>query len=133
MVFRPGPGHRSTRTRPDGLPSPEKRAGGFGGGLWTRLVVRGWFISGNHHGLCIELGDIFRAQTIAFATLITFLIFECRSGESRLFCPARPPNRCCSGSGPSFILMNTALNPYSTPFLNPADWQLVLGAGLLPT
>lgn len=127
---------------------PRKREEGvFGGGLWFRLAVRGWFISMVTilaFSYALSSGDILRAQTIAFATLITSqlaYVFECRSGEGRVFwVKSRPANRpLLAAVGSSFMLMCLviylpALNPifYTVP-LNLRDWQLVLGTGLLPT
>ncbi len=127
---------------------PRKREEGvFGGGLWARLVARGWFISLVTilaFGYALSSGNILRAQTIAFATLIVSqlaYVFECRSGETRGFwIKSRPANRLLLAAvGSSLMLMCVsiylpALNPifYTIP-LDLADWRLVLGAGLLPT
>ncbi|HHX87590.1 MAG TPA: cation-translocating P-type ATPase, partial [Firmicutes bacterium] len=127
---------------------PRKREEGvFGGGLWGRLAIRGWFISMVTilaFSYALSSGDLPRAQTIAFATLITSqlaYVFECRSGEGQAFwVKSRPANRLLLAAvGSSFLLMCLviylpALNPvfYTIP-LTVIDWQLVLGAGLLPS
>ncbi|NMA92580.1 MAG: cation-translocating P-type ATPase [Firmicutes bacterium] len=129
-------------------PPRRREEGVFGGGLWARLAIRGWFISlvtilvfsyGLRGG-----GDILRAQTMAFATLIIsqlVYVFECRSGEGRLLWDNTQPIPwpLPAAVASSFFLMCLviylpALNPifYTVP-LSLTDWQPVLGAGLLPT
>ncbi len=128
-------------------PPRNRGEGVFGRGLWIRLVVRGLFISlvtTLSFSYALGTGDMPLAQTVAFATLITSqlaYVFECRSGEGRvLWDKSRPPNRPLQAAVvSSFLLMCLviylpSLNPvFHTVPLGPADWQLVLGTGLLPT
>jgi len=129
--------HQPPRGRHEGI---------FSGGLWLKLIVRGVLIAAMTVGvftLVLSGGDLVKAQTVAFATLITaqlFYVFDCRSSGKPFQKSSRPPNWYLVGA----VLSSTALmlaviyQPFLSGFfytvpLALADWALIGAAGIMPT
>jgi Ca2+-transporting ATPase len=131
------------------MSQPPRRRGEsiFSGRLWGKLLIRGALIAlATVVVFGISLagdGDLPKAQTLAFATLITAqlaYVFDCRS-DGKVFGPdSRPPNWYLTAAvATSFILMLLVIYQ---PFLSGIfytiplplyDWALVGAAGVLPS
>ena len=127
-------------------PRPRKE-GIFSGGLWGKLITRGVLIAAVTVALfafSLAGGDnLERAQTIAFATLITTqltYVFDCRVEGRPFWAGAGKPNWYLNGAVASscllmlLVIYHPLLRPlFYTANLSAADWALIAAAGLLPS
>ncbi len=129
--------HQPPRGRSEGI---------FSGGLWLKLIVRGVLIAAVTvavFALVLSGGDLVKAQTVAFATLITaqlFYVFDCRSSGKPFQKSYRPPNWYLAGAvlSSTVLMLAVIYQPFLSDFfytvpLTLTDWTLIGGAGITPT
>ncbi len=130
--------HQPPRRRDEGV---------FSGGLWGKLLTRGVLIAlvtvGVFALVLSDSGDLVKAQTMAFATLIIAqlaYVFDCRSDGKPFWKDSRPPNWYLTGAvaSSSLLMLLVIYHPYLsgvfyTVPLPLSQWALVGGAGILPT
>jgi len=131
------------------MSQPPRRRGEsiFSGRLWGKLLFRGALIALVTvvvFGISLAGdGNLPKAQTLAFATLITAqlaYVFDCR-GDGKVFgSDSRPPNWYLTAAvATSFVLMLLVIYQpflsgifYTIP-LSLYDWALVVAAGVVPS
>lgn len=118
----------------------------FSGGLWGKIATRGVLIAVVTVAMFALVlttgGDLARAQTMAFAALITaqlVYVFDCRGEASRSGKKPRPSNRFLNAAVASSCLLMIAViyspflsSLFYTVCLGAGDWLVIAIAGFLP-
>lgn len=130
--------HQPPRRRDEGV---------FSGGLWGKLLTRGVLIAlvtvGVFALVLSDCGELVKAQTMAFATLIVAqlaYVFDCRSDGKPRWKKSRPANwyLIAAVASSAILMLLVIYQPYLSGIFYTAPlplqkWALVGGAGILPT